>query len=115
MIDYLRGLRGNEPVRLILWPALIALVGWLVARGTIDTNAADLITALAMLILGGSGIEAARLQVTPGTHVTTAVEATIDQARDQVGEVLGQPGLDALAKVQELLQSSGEPRGRHAE
>lgn len=113
--DYLRGLRGNEPVRMILWPALIALIGWLVARGTIDTDAADLITAVALLILGPVGIEVARAQVTPGAHVTTAVEATVDQVRDQVGERFGQPGLDVLAQVQEVLQAAAESRGRHAE
>lgn len=115
MSSYLAKLRDNEPVRLILWPALAILTGWLVTKGVIGTDAADLITAGALLILGGGGIEAARTRVTAGAHVTDAVTATIDHVRDRVADSLGQPGVDALAHLEEMLQAVAEGRGQHAE
>lgn len=113
MSDFLGKLRANEPLRLILWPIILGLVGYLVTKGTIDTNAADLITAVALLILGGSGIEAARMRVTAGAHVIDAVAATIEQVRGRVADALGQPGIDALTHLEQMLQTTAEGRGAH--
>lgn len=106
-------LRRNEPLRLVLWPILVAAVSVLVTDGVISTDAADLITAVALLIFGGTGIEAVRLKVTPGGHIADAVTAVIEQVREQVGTTLGQPGLDALSHVEQALAAAAEGRGRH--
>lgn len=57
----------SEPVRTALYPVLVAIIGLLVAYGVLDEQGASLWLALAVAILGVSGVEVARSRVTPVT------------------------------------------------
>ncbi len=55
----------SEPIRTIIYPLLAILVASLVARGTVDQSAADIITGVVAAILGIPAAEVARAKVTP--------------------------------------------------
>jgi hypothetical protein len=100
-------LRENEPLQLVMWPTLGAVASILVAKGVIDADVAALIMALAVAVLGGAGIVAARSQVTPEGHMPAAVAAgavaAVERLRGQVADTLGQPGIDVLDQVQIMV------------
>lgn len=56
---------AREPVAVRLVPALLAIVAYLVARGTIDDQLGELLVALVVALLGGGAIAGARARVTP--------------------------------------------------
>lgn len=58
-------LAAREPVAVRLVPALLAIVGYLVARGTIDNQFGELLVALIVAVLGGGAIVGARARVDP--------------------------------------------------
>lgn len=117
MSDLLTRLRENEPLRLVLWPVILGTVGLLVGHGVVDTDGASIITGIAVLILGGGGLETARSQVTPGAHIADAVARTAEQLRGPVADTLGEPGLTALDQVTAMVEAAvSQPpsTGRHA-
>ncbi|WP_342800963.1 hypothetical protein [Nocardia sp. No.11] len=65
MITRLLELAAREPVAVRLAPVLIAVVGYLVARGWIDNQLAELLVALVVAVLGGGAIVGARARVDP--------------------------------------------------
>lgn len=113
MTGFLAKMRRHEPLRLILWPIVASVIGALLAKGAIAASDADLIMALVVLVLGGGGVEAARARVTPGAHVTDAVTGVVEQVRARVPDALGQPGIDALAHLEQMLTAAAEGRGLH--
>ncbi|MFC9436926.1 hypothetical protein [Nocardia sp. NPDC057030] len=114
MRAYLTRLRENEPLQLILWPVLGAITTILVARGVIGDDMASVITAVAVAVLGGSGVIAARSQVTPAGHLPDAVAAAgvgaIERLRGQVADTLGQPGVDVLDQIQIMMAAAPPPQ-----
>lgn len=60
----LAAIRSN-PVRSIIYPLLAILVGTLVARGTIDSSVADIITGVVAVIIGIPATEITRSKVSP--------------------------------------------------
>lgn len=54
-----------EPIRAIIYPLLAILVAALVARGTVDQSAADIITGVIAAVLGIPAAEVARAKVRP--------------------------------------------------
>lgn len=60
----LSAIRSN-PVRSIIYPLLAILVGTLVARGTIDSSVADIITGVVAVIIGIPATEITRSKVSP--------------------------------------------------
>lgn len=110
-------LRENEPLQLILWPTLGAIATILVGKGVIDRDGASLLMAVAVTILGGSGIMAARDRVTPDAHLPDAVAAgaqsAINRVRGQVGDTLGDSGLAALDQIEGMIQAAATRTGRH--
>ncbi|WP_227979993.1 hypothetical protein [Nocardia spumae] len=55
----------SEPVRVIVYPLLVALIGALVAKGTIDSSLGDIVTAIVAALVGIPAAEVARAKVTP--------------------------------------------------
>ncbi len=107
-------LRANEPLRLYVYPALLALFGVLVVRGSVDADIADVITGIVTLIIGGSATELARSKVTPQDKVIDAVavgaQAAITEATSNVRDVFGEPGVQVLEQVSQVIE---ERVGRH--
>jgi len=56
---------SNEPLLAKLGPVVLAVVGYLFVKGTIDKDTADLIIAVVAAVFGGGGLVAARAAVTP--------------------------------------------------
>ena len=65
MIARLLELAAREPVAVRLLPVLLAIVAYLVARGTIDDQFGELLVALAVAVLGGGAVVGARARVDP--------------------------------------------------
>lgn len=59
-MDALKKLLGDEPLITRLGPVILAIVAYLVTRGVVDTDTADLITAVVVAIGGGGLLAAAR-------------------------------------------------------
>lgn len=55
----------SEPVLTRVGPAVLLIVGFLVARGVIDRDTYDMVLGVVGLILGGGGLAGARAAVTP--------------------------------------------------
>ena len=55
----------EEPVRTILYPLIVILLGIAVTRGFITSDTADLFTTIVATILGVTGVEVARSKVSP--------------------------------------------------
>ena len=55
----------REPVAARLGPVLLAIVGYLVTRGTIDNQLGELLVAIVVALFGGGALAAARARVTP--------------------------------------------------
>lgn len=106
-MNLLARLRENEPLQLVMWPVLGAVVTILVAKGVIDDDLASVIMAAAVAVLGGSGVVAARSQVTPAAHVrfaaAQAASSAVERLRGQVADTLGQPGSDVLDQIKFML------------
>lgn len=118
MRDALIRLRENEPLQLILWPILGALATILVARGIVSDDVVSVVMAAAVAILGGSGVIAARSQVTAPAHLPGAVadgaRSAVERVRGQVADVLGDPGVAALDQIDGMIQAiASERSGRH--
>uniref|UniRef100_UPI003F499019 hypothetical protein n=1 Tax=Nocardia suismassiliense TaxID=2077092 RepID=UPI003F499019 len=64
-LGWLRDLLDGEPVATRIGPAGVLIVGYLVTRGVLDGDTAQLIAALVAILLGGGTIAAARALVTP--------------------------------------------------
>lgn len=114
-------LRATEPVRLFAYPALLALAVWLVGRGIVDAELADIITGAAALLLGVPLAEAARRKVTAPANlngaIATGAVAVLDQLEDDVAQWYGEPGTAALRQIKDRvaeLGDTGTPRGRHS-
>ncbi|WP_072689248.1 hypothetical protein [Rhodococcus marinonascens] len=105
-MSILTTLRESEPVRLYVYPILVVLVGVLLARGVIDAQIADLITAAATGILGITAAEAARAKVTPAARVA---EAVVDVA-DRVQRAGASPQVQAvLDRARAAVTNLGTP------
>lgn len=61
LLDVIR----SEPIRTILYPLLVILVGTLLAKGGISEFSADTIIAVVAAVLGIPATEIARRNVTP--------------------------------------------------
>lgn len=83
-MSLLTKLRANEPVRLYVYPLLVALLITLVGKGVIDASVGDLVTAAVTALLGLTATEAARAQVTPQARVVEAAVVVAEQVRDAV-------------------------------
>lgn len=57
----------SEPIRTRVYPVLVPLVGYLAARGVLDSDTASLVLALVAAVVGGVAIEAGRARVSPIT------------------------------------------------
>lgn len=55
----------SEPVRGVIYPLLTLILGILVTRGIITNDWLDLISVLAVALLGVPAVETARSKVTP--------------------------------------------------
>lgn len=64
-MDWLKKLRENEPLRLILYPLIIALGGLFIGLGWVDPDVWEVILAVVAAVFG---VEVARTQVTPNSH-----------------------------------------------
>lgn len=113
-------LRASEPVRLFVYPALLALVVYLVGRGLVDAELADIITGVAALALGIPAAELARRRVTSpaglGAAVAAGTEAVIDQVEQEAVQVLGSAAATVLQQVRQRvaeLGAAGVSSGRH--
>lgn len=108
-------IRANEPLRLYVYPTLVALAGILVVRGYIDADLTDaVVDALGVFILGIPAAELARRKVTPEGKVLDAIatgaQVALDEAHERVEQTFGQPGVQVLEQVQAQLE---ERVGRH--
>ncbi|WP_378735426.1 hypothetical protein [Nocardia brasiliensis] len=65
MITRLLELAAREPVAVRLAPVLVAVVAYLVTRGTIDGALGELLVAAVVAVLGGGAIAGARARVDP--------------------------------------------------
>lgn len=113
-------LRASEPIRLFVYPALLALVVYLVGRGLVDAELADIITGAAALVLGIPAAELARRRVTSPAGVSAAVaagtEAVIDQVEQEAVQVLGPAATTLLQQIRQRvaeLGAAGVSGGRH--
>ncbi|WP_280305359.1 phage holin [Nocardia neocaledoniensis] len=88
MIRALAWLRANEPVRLLMYPAIVAVVAYLVVNGTISDDFAQVITAVIALVLGVPAIEATRDRVTPRDRVPAAAAAAARSVLDDVERII---------------------------
>lgn len=64
-MNRLRTLFREEPIATRVGPAVVLIAGYLLTRGVIDSDTADLITALVALIAGGGAVVGARALVFP--------------------------------------------------
>lgn len=118
-MNVLTRLRENEPLQLIMWPVLGAAVAILVAKGVVTDDLASVIVAAAVAVLGGSGVVAARSQVTSPAHVSfaaaQAATSAVEHLRGQIADTHGQPGVEVLDYLQAMLAARAfVPRsGRH--
>ena len=88
MIARIMALRGSEPVRLVLYPVLVTLVGYAVVRGVFDGSVATGLLAVAALALGVPAVEADRAQVIPTAKVAGAVADTaVTAVRDAANQL----------------------------
>lgn len=56
----------QEPVRTVLYPAILAVLGILAARGVVTNEYRDLIVeVLTILVVGVPSVEGVRMQVSP--------------------------------------------------
>ncbi|WP_043735635.1 hypothetical protein [Nocardia asiatica] len=55
----------TEPIRVLLWPVLVGIAGYLVVRGVVDEFSADMILVILAAVLGIPAAEVARTKVTP--------------------------------------------------
>jgi len=58
-------LLDSEPVRTRLYPVVVILIGYLVTRGVLDNDTANLVASIAAAILGVGAVEATRVAVVP--------------------------------------------------
>lgn len=102
--------RANEPVRLLMYPAIVALVGYLVVNGTISDDFAQVIIAVIALMLGVPAIEAARGRVTPRDRVPAAAAAAARSVLDDVERVItstfGPSGANVLRQAREEIEKA---------
>lgn len=110
-------LRAAEPVRLFVYPALLALVVYLVGRGIVDAELADVITGAVALLLGVPLAEVARSKVTApaslGPAITAGAGAVLDQVEDEVAAKFGAPGTTVLQQIRQRVVELGDNGGRH--
>lgn len=113
-MTWLARVRASEPLRLYVYPALVAVVGILIVRGYLDADLGDLITAIATLIIGIPAAEVARKKVTPQDKVIDAVatgaQAAITEVESTVRETLGEQGVQVLEQVSQQIEAHV---GRH--
>lgn len=65
----------TEPIRAVLWPVLLGLVGYLVVRGAVDQFSADMIVAILAAVLGIPAAEVARAKVTPDAKLRAGMSS----------------------------------------
>ncbi|MGI5222162.1 hypothetical protein [Nocardia sp. CA-290969] len=113
-------LRANEPIRLVAYPALLAVVVYLVGRGWVAGDVADIITGVAALLLGVPAAEAVRSHATPDGHLRDAIaigtEAALDQVENEAVQLFGPDATALLAQIRARvaeLHDAGVPGGRH--
>lgn len=113
-------LRASEPVRLFVYPALLALVVYLMGRGIVDAELADVLAGVAALVLGVPAAELARRRVTSpaglGAAVAAGTEAVLDQVEHEAVQVLGPTASTVLQQVRQRvaeLTAAGVSGGRH--
>lgn len=125
IVDWVKWLQANEPVRLYLFTVLTVLVGSLVTAGTINDNIGLLITAGVSAVLGLPLTSALRARVTPTGRVGEIVEQVAVQARTAVdavttaahdsGMVISpdvQAALDRARETADYFGNDGEHRRR---
>jgi hypothetical protein len=64
-MNHVRKWLRDEPIAARVGPAVVLLAGYLLARGVIDTDTADLVVALVGLVAGSGAVVGARALVTP--------------------------------------------------
>jgi hypothetical protein len=113
-------LRANEPVRLFGYPAVAAVVLYLVGRGVVDAELGNLIVAGVALVLGAAGTEYTRRQVTPPDHlgdvIADGAERLLDGVEEQAAQWYGEAGTAVLRQIRERvaeLRDTGVSGGRH--
>jgi hypothetical protein len=108
-------LRANEPVRLFVYPAVLALAVYLVGRGAIDAEWPDIITGIAALVLGIPAAEAARRQVTAPAHLGDAlapvVDSVLSQVEDGIAKHFGDAGTAALQQIRDRVAEMRDSDG----
>lgn len=65
LLDSVNRLVTNEPLLTRVGPVLLAVVAYLATKAYIDTDTANLITAVLAALIGGTGLVTARALVTP--------------------------------------------------
>lgn len=70
-------LAHSQPVRIVFYPLLLALVAYLSTRGIVDSDTADWITAIIAAVLGIGGTE----QVHAAVFSPATVVALLGQSR----------------------------------
>lgn len=110
MIRALAWLRANEPVRLLMYPAIVAVVAYLVVNGTISDDFAQVVTAVVALVLGVPAIEATRGRVTPRDRVPAAAAAAARTALDAVENIVvgtfGPSGANVVRQVRAEIEEA---------
>jgi hypothetical protein len=64
-VNQIRKWLRDEPIATRVGPAVVLVAGYLLARGVIDADTADLIVALVALVAGGGAVLGARALVSP--------------------------------------------------
>lgn len=118
MIRALAWLRANEPLRLLLYPLLVAVVGWLVVRGTITADIGEIAAAVLALLLGVPATEAVRARVTPNGRIPAAAAAAartaLDEVERTVADRFGPSAANVVRQAREEIERAQQPdTGRH--
>jgi len=67
----------SEPIRAILYPVLLILIGALVAKGVLTDFSSDIVIGLIGAVLGIPAAEAARSKVWPSAKLTIDPEGNV--------------------------------------
>ncbi|MCF3941312.1 hypothetical protein [Gordonia tangerina] len=105
-MSILKKLWAYEPVRLVLYSVIVAVVGYFVTRGVLNKDLADLLIIPAIAVVMGVPLtEVARSKVTPQVKVPDIITENVDAA---VSDVSGRVD-DAVAQARaEIEKRFGE-------
>ncbi|PPJ31850.1 hypothetical protein C5E45_32690 [Nocardia nova] len=107
----------SEPVRLLVYLALSAIVGTLAVRGYVNADLGDAIVGALALVLGIPAAEFARRRVTAPANLPAVTADVVDDllsaAAPTISNQFGEPGRQVLQQIQERTEAlRGDTSGR---